>query len=157
MQIVLDRNTLSGKYQKIVWGEHAGKIWTAMRGGCARHENNPDTVYGMVLSSMEVYTEFGVYVPFYKNGGCKSYWLDASDAILADFEQHTVFASGAVWLWLILGTCAKECLIPKADLFYWIPAEQQVGVCSQPWQTTAAIMCTTLAAAVARDEYALGV
>lgn len=155
MQIVLDRCTSRVySYQKAVWGQHSGKVWSAVRGGCSRNECNPDTVFGMVLSSEAVYAESGVYMPFRVYGRCEQRWLNTSDAILPDFEQHTVFAEGAVWLWLVLGTCDKEYLVPKAELFHLLPLDQQVMAWNQPWRTTAATMCETLAAAIARDEYA---
>lgn len=154
MLIALDRSALALSYQKSLWGVHAGKVWAALRGGCSRQHNNPDTVYGMVLGHVDIYTESGVYIPFDVYGKRESRWLNANDALLADFEQHTVFADGAVWLWMVLGICDKQYLVPSADLFHLIPPSSDIMAWDRPWQDTATIMCKSLCAAVARDEYA---
>jgi hypothetical protein len=103
---------------------------------------------------MEIYTEDGVYIPFDVCGKIKSSWMTVNDAILDHFEQHMVFAAGAVWLWMVLGTCDKEYLVPHADLFHMIPPSSDTMAWNRSWQDTAAIMCRSLCAAVSRDAYA---
>jgi hypothetical protein len=108
----------------------------------------------MVLGNASVYAESGVYIMFDVYGRRESRWLNASDAILRDFEQHTSYEAGAVWLWLVLGTCDNQYLVPRADMFHLIPPPPDLMAWDRPWQDTAAIMCRSLAAAVMRDEYA---
>lgn len=154
MLIEIDRGSLPLPYQKSLWGVHAGKVWAALRGGCSRQHSNPDTVFGMVLSRSESYTDSGVYIPFELYGRREQRWLNANPAMREDFEQHMVFAADAIWLWMVLGSCDKEYLIPKGDLFHLIPPSPNIMAWDRPWQDTAAIMCRSLCDAVARDEYA---
>lgn len=153
MLIKLDRSTMPAPYQESLWGVHAGKVWAALRGGCSRQHSNPDTVYGMVLSSMEIYAESGVYIQFDVGSKREGRWLNSLDATSAKCEQHTVYADNAIWLWMVLGTCARQYLVPNADLFHLIPASLDIRPWDRPWQQIAAIMCKSLCNAVARDEY----
>lgn len=154
MLIKLDRSTMPLPYQESLWGVHVGKVWVAVRGGSARQYNNPDTVYGLVLSSVDRYDESGVYIRFDAGGRLSHRWLDVVNAIDAELEQHRAYADGAVWLWSVLGTCDKQYLVPDPSLFHLIPPGTDSMAWDRPWQAIAAIMCKSLCAAIARDEYA---
>ena len=154
MRIELNRGIPAASCQRSLWGSHFDKVWTALRGGCPGGHTNPDSVYGMVLCNASVYPDSGAYIPFDVYGKRESRWLNASDAILRDFEQHMSYEAGAVWLWLVLGTCDKQYLVPRAELFHLIPPSPDLMAWDRPWQDTAAIMCISLCVAVARDEYA---
>lgn len=152
MRIELQRDgrTAAG-HPAPLWGFHAGKIWTATTDSSSKQSPRLGlSVYCMVLGSIESYETANTFIPI--NG--RSYYLDVTNTILEDFEQHMVFASGAVWLWLSIGTVVEGCLIPKADLFKVLPLEHQVAAHAQDWRITAAAMCEVICEGISRDEYA---
>jgi len=133
-----------------LWGFHAGKIWTATTDSSSRQSARLGlSVYGMVLSNTDCYGGAGTFIPV----GKVSRYMTVSDAILADFEQHMVFAPEAVWLWLVLGAIVEGCLVPKAEVFNVLPPAHQAAACSQDWRLTAAVMCAAFCEAISRDEY----
>jgi len=134
-----------------LWGFHAGKLWTATTDSSSRQSGRLGlSVYGMVLSDTTYYESTGVFIPI----GRDSRYLDVSDASLSDFEQHMVFAPGAVWLWLNIGAIVAGCLVPKAELFNVFPLVHQLAAHRQEWRITAAAVCEAFCEAISRDEYA---